>query len=128
VFSIGILAVNPDWALLTARLAVGIVMLYYGIPKARDIRANTEWFNSIGFRPGALWGTIVLLVENLGGITILLGTYAEVAAALFGIQMLTGTAWKIHTGKKFPDYSYDILLFVLCVVIVTFGAGAYALL
>jgi hypothetical protein len=56
------------------------------------------------------------------------GLYAEVFAATFGFQMLLGTLWKrFRAGKEFPDYSYDLLAFALCFLIVSFGSGIFAL-
>jgi uncharacterized membrane protein YphA (DoxX/SURF4 family) len=47
----------------------------------------------MGFKPGMLWGTLIALVEFVGGIAIFLGIYAEFAAALFAYQMMVGTFW-----------------------------------
>jgi uncharacterized membrane protein YphA (DoxX/SURF4 family) len=102
-------------------------MIYYGWPKIRDLRSNAEDFVRMGFKPAFFWGTIVAGVEFIGGIAILLGLYAELAAALFAFQMMVGTFWKLKIKKPFSDYSYDIQLFALCLVILSQGAGAFAL-
>jgi hypothetical protein len=58
---------------------------------------------------------------------VFLGFYAELAAALFAFQMMVGTFWKLKIKKPFSDYSYDIQLFVMCLVIMAQGSGAYAI-
>ncbi len=80
----------------------------------------------MGFRPGMLWGTVIAVVEFFGGIAILTGLYAELAASLFGFQMIVGTFWKLKTKKPFTEYSYDLQLLALCVVIMAFGAGRFS--
>lgn len=115
-----------SWVLFFARVVLASVMLYYGFPKVRNLRANADDFRKMGFSPGWLWGTIVAAVEFCGGIILFFGLYAEVAAALFGFQMAVGALWKIAKMKKaFPDYSYDLELLALSLVILAFGGGAF---
>jgi uncharacterized membrane protein YphA (DoxX/SURF4 family) len=102
-------------------------MVYYGWPKIRDLNANANDFIHMGFRPGMLWGTLIALVEFGGGIAVFLGIYAELAAALFAYQMMVGTSWKVKISKPFTDYSYDLQLFALCLILMSQGAGAFAL-
>jgi uncharacterized membrane protein YphA (DoxX/SURF4 family) len=102
-------------------------MIFYGWPKIRDLASNANDFEKMGFKPGIFWGTLIAIVEFAGGIVILLGFYAELAAALFGFQMMVGTFWKLKVKKPFSDYSYDMQLFALCLVVMSQGAGAYAL-
>jgi len=81
-------------------------MVYYGRPRVKDPRNNAEDFGKGGFTPGWFWGTIVLLVEFVGGISVVVGFYTWVAAALIGIEMLTGTVWKIAKAHTpFTDWS-----------------------
>ena len=81
----------------------------------------------MGFKPAFFWGTLIAVVEFFGGAMILIGLYAELAAALFGFQMMIGTFWKLKIKKPFSDYSYDIQLFALSLVILSQGSGAFAL-
>lgn len=95
------LAGSVDIVLLIARLILGGTMVYYGWPKVKDPRKNA--FDDIakaGFTPGWFWGTIVLLTEFGGGLPIIVGLYTWVAAALIGVEMLTGTVWKITRGAQ----------------------------
>ena len=55
-----------DAVLLAARLIMGVVMLYYGWPKIRDPRKNAKDFDATGFRPGWLFGTLVLASSSAG--------------------------------------------------------------
>jgi uncharacterized membrane protein YphA (DoxX/SURF4 family) len=49
-----------------------------------------------------------------------------VAAAAFGFEMLLGTVVKATKWHKpFTDYSYDLLLLALCLLLLALGPGAY---
>ena len=118
--------IGAEWILLLLRAILAVVMIHYGLPKVRNLRSNADDFVQMSFKPGMFWGTLIAVVEFFGGLAILLGTYAELAAALFAFQMLVGTFWKLKIRKEFADYSYDIQLFALCLVVMWQGAGAYA--
>ena len=113
--------------LLLSRLILGVVMVFYGLPKVKDLRANAKDFVQMGFKPGLFWGTLGAFVEFFGGIAIVLGYYAEIAAAFVGFEMLVGTFWKLKIKKPFTDYSYDLLLIALCLTLMYFGPGSFAL-
>jgi hypothetical protein len=57
----------------------------HGVSK---LKSNCNDFEEMGFGPGILWGTLIAIVEFVGGIAVLLGLYAELAATLFGFQMM----------------------------------------
>ena len=119
--------IQLQWILLLVRIVLAIVMIYYGWPKIRDLASNANDFVQMGFNPGIFWGTLIAVVEFFGGVAIFVGLYAELAAALFAFQMIVGTFWKLKIGKPFTDYSYDMQLFALCLVVMSQSAGAYAL-
>lgn len=121
------LFIDKSLVITLIRVLLGVVMIYYGYPKIKDLRGNADVFaNQMGFRPGWIWGTSVALLEFFGGIGVLLGILAPLAAGLFGVQMLIGTIWKIKIGKGFKEYSYDLQLLVMSLAIVAFGSGAYS--
>ncbi len=102
-------------------------MLHYGIPKVMDLMANAGEFSEMGFKPGMFWGTIVALVECFGGIAVLLGFYSDFFAALYAFELLTSFLWKLKTEAEFADYSYDLNLFALCIFVMGWGPGTWAL-
>jgi len=119
--------IGTNWILLLVRIVLASVLTHYGWAKIRDPSSNARDFAEMGFKPGMLWGTLIAGVEFFGGLAILVGLWGELAAALFGFQMMVGTFWKLKIGKPFSDYSYDLQLFVICLVVMSQGTGALTL-
>jgi putative oxidoreductase len=118
------LAGMADLVLLVVRVVLGVVMVYYGWPKLKDPAKNAREFESTAFRPGWLWGGIVLLTELGGGLAVLIGLLTWVAAALIGFEMLVGFVVKATKWRKpFTDSSYDLQLAALALVLLAFGPG-----
>lgn len=113
-------------ALLLLRITFGGIFLYYGIPKIRDLKANAQDFEEMGFTnpSGWFWGTPVALLETVGSVAIILGIFTWFFALAFAIHMLVGTVWKISsTDKPFKDWSYDVLLLSLAIMLLITGPG-----
>ena len=110
--------------ILIIRIVLAVVFLYFGLPKIKNLKNNAQNFVDMGFKPGWFWGTGIALLEVVGGVMIGLGFFSWIFAALIFIHMVVGTVWKIGwTDKKFPDWSYDVILGALALVIVFFGSG-----
>src|SRR5919108_5003901 len=117
-----------DIVLLIVRVVLGVIMIYYGWPKLKDPAKNARDFGSMGFKPGWLWGSVVLIVEFGGGLLIILGLLTPIAAVLFGFEMLVGSIWKAtKAGKPFVDWSYDVQLLALCLLLLAVGPGAFSI-
>lgn len=113
-------------ALLVVRILFGVIFIYYGWPKLKDLKSNAKDFESMGFTvpSGWFWGTSVALLEAIGGLAILLGVFTWFFAVGFAIHMTTGMIWKItSTEKPFTDWSYDLLLFGLAIMFLITGPG-----
>jgi len=119
---------SGTYALTFARVLVGVVMIYYGWPKIKDLQSNARDFEDMGFKPPWLWGTPVAFLEFFGGIFMLIGFYSSFVALFYSGQMAVGAFWKIlKTNKRFSDWSYDLLLLALCLLIWSLGPGIYSL-
>lgn len=117
-----------DVLLLFARIIVGAIFLYYGIPKIKDLKGAAEEMKEKGLRPAAFWGTAIALLEVFGGTGLILGIYTWFWALLFSIMMIGGTIIKIKNPQKgFGSWSYDLLILAITLLLLSVGAGAYAL-
>ncbi len=115
------------WALLFARLIVGIIMVYYGWPKIKDLRSTAQDFIEMGFKPGWFWGTLIALLEFVGGLMLIFGILVRLVALGIAIEMIVGTLWKITQKMKFTNYSYDLLLLALAILLFALGGGLWTL-
>ena len=46
--------------------------------KIKNLRANAQNFEMMGFRPGIFWGTIVALTETIGSLAVILGLGTQI--------------------------------------------------
>jgi len=121
------LADFQHYILLVVRIMVAVVLIYYGWSKIKNLRRNAKDFVAMGFRPGWLWGTLIALLEFFGGIGILLGIYTGPVAFLLAVHMIVGIIWKIaKAGKPFSDWSYNLLLLSIMLLLLITGPGAFS--
>ncbi len=129
-FSYQPLSSFTDLVLLLVRTVIGVTMMYYGRRKFKDLKKNAENFEKdMGIKPGWFWGTLTAIMEAGGSLLLILGVFTWIWATLFAGQMIVGTFFKIAKwNKPFTDWSYDLLILVLSLVVLAFGGGAYTLL
>ncbi len=127
--SLALLAPIDDIILLVVRIIFGVTFFYYGWPKLKDLKNNAGDFEHMGFKPGWLWGTPVALLETIGSLMVIVGFLTWLAAIGFVVHMITGTIWKItKTDKPFTDWSYDLLLLSIALLLLITGPGAINIL
>jgi putative oxidoreductase len=128
-FSFPQLARFTDLALLVLRVMVGIVFVTSGYKHLKDPGARSK---DIGMSKGF---TIFLgAAESAGGLGVISGVLTQLAAIGLILLMLGAIQKKMfvwHTGfwgKSGTDgWSYDTMLVVMNLVIVTTGGGNLAL-
>ena len=117
-----------EWALLILRLVFGAIFLAHGWPKIKNLRANAQNFEMMGFKPGAFWGTIVAFAEFFGSLAIMVGLGTQVAGLVLAFNMLIAASWKITKNQKLVGgFELDITLLAVGLILATFGGGTYAL-
>ena len=115
-------------SMLLIRLALGLIFIVHGWPKVKNMKMTAHHFESMGFRPGNLWGTVVALVEFLGGIAVFFGFFAPIGALGIAIIMLVALFWKIGKGQGFiGGFELDLILLVAALAIVFMGQGMYSI-
>jgi putative oxidoreductase len=119
------LAQFTDFALLLLRVMVGIVFITSGYKHLKDPEARSK---DIGMSKSF---TIFLgAAESAGGLGVIFGVFAQLAAIGLILVMLGAIQKKIfvwHTGfwgkSGTNGWSYDTMLVVMNLVIVTTGGG-----
>ncbi len=108
------------WAFVLLRAVYGALFFVHGIPKIKNLKGTNAWFDSIGFKPGVFWGTLVALLEVAGGALLALGLWVQPIALLFTVQMIVGAIWKISQKQKFAGgWEIDLVLAVVGLALAT---------
>lgn len=125
---IPVLLIFSDQALLVLRVVVGLIFLVHGWPKLKNLKGTQEWFGSVGFRPGWLWGTLVGVLELVGGALLVLGLLVQPLGILFAVQMAVAAIWQKRQGKGLAGgYELDLLLVAASLALATLGGGILSL-
>ncbi len=124
-----ILLVFSDWSLFLLRLLMGIIFLVHGGLKLRQLKVAQENFQTMGLKPGWLWGTTAAIIEVAGGTLFVLGLWVQIPALILAAQMAIITLFKIKKGYRFiGGYEFDLLLIAAALILATLGGGALSLL
>ncbi len=122
-----ILLLYSDPALAAFRIMVGALLLVHGIPKLKHWKGNADWFQSAGFRPGWLWGTVAGLLETLGGLALIAGIFIQPLAILLIGQFAVIIVWKLLRKQSFTGpngWELDLLILGAMLVFLTLGGGS----
>jgi putative oxidoreductase len=119
--------VFSDWGILVLRVVLGLILIFHGFPKIRDLKGTASGFGAMGFRPGLLWATAVAVLEFGGGILLLAGLLTQVVAALLFIQFLVIILkLKIKSGLV-GGFEFELLILASALALATLGSGSLSL-
>ncbi|MFF0790573.1 DoxX family protein [Streptomyces spiralis] len=124
-----------DCGLLLLRLTFGLLMAGHGAQKlfglfgGRGLTATSQYFESLGYRPGTVFAVIGGASEFLGGLGLALGLLTPLAAAaLIGVMinaMVTVSAgnglWVTEQGVE-----YNVCIAVVALAVAAIGPGRLA--
>jgi putative oxidoreductase len=122
---------ETQYGALTARLALGTILLSHGLMKifVFTVAGTVGFFESMGLPAIAAYLTI--FGEVVGGAAILVGLYTRLAS-LLSLPILLGALWA-HAGNGWVfsnqggGWEFPALLVVLAVIVALLGSGKYAL-
>lgn len=121
------LATYSDVALLILRLALGGLLIAHGWPKLRNLKKTAADFGQMGFKPGALFGSIAAFLEFFGGVAIAAGFMIQPVAALFVMEFIVITIWRIFKKHTFVGgWELDLLILGAVILLLSLGAGGYS--
>lgn len=115
------------WGITILRVAVGIVFVAHGGQKLFVLGfGNVAGFmGKIGIPAPMLAAIVVTLVEFLGGLALVLGSFTRWAAALLAINMLVAIpAVHLKAGFFLPaGFEFALTLFAANVALLLLGSG-----
>ena len=110
-----------NWALLVLRTFLGIIFIYHGISKLKNIKSIPKFFVFLG------------ICETLGGLASILGLLTQFTNLGFILVMLGAIyhktiKWKIpFYSDKTAGWEFDFLILGSAIALVLLGAGSYSL-
>ena len=111
---------NKDCSILLLRIVIAAIFLLHGSMKWANFDGTLSVMN------------ILAIAEPLGGVAILIGLLSRWAALGLAIIMIGAMQMKIgnvgitgFAGKG--GWEFDAIIFAACVMIMTMGAGKYAI-
>ena len=90
--------------LLLVRIVIGLIMAAHGASKlfgwfgGHGLRGTGQFFEQIGFRPGAAFAAAASISEILGGLLVALGFLGPIGPALMISVMIVATI-TVHWGQ-----------------------------
>ncbi|HEV2205058.1 MAG TPA: DoxX family protein [Candidatus Acidoferrales bacterium] len=115
-------------ALLLARIAIGVIFIYHGLPKLTHPQEWVQNFHHMGF-PG-YFAYIAAVFEVFGGALLIVGLFTRIAGLLLAGEMavaLVGVHGIVRDPGNVHGYEFPLALAVLAFVLATVGPGAIAL-
>jgi putative oxidoreductase len=133
-------ATANDSILALARLVLGFVFFIHGSQLALGwfhgygFHASMHFFESIGIP--AVFAFLAIAAQFLGGLGLILGFFARIAAFGIAVTMLVAVI-KVHLAvgffmnwygmQKGEGYEYHLLAIALAAIIMVKGAGAFSI-
>jgi putative oxidoreductase len=120
-----------SFALLVARIGLGIVFVAHGWQKLNDmgLAATQAGFAKMGAPAPELTAYYSTFVELIGGAALLVGVFTAVAGVLLALDML-GALLIVHIDKGVfvagGGYELVVALGVGALLLAVFGAGRYS--
>jgi putative oxidoreductase len=115
------------WGITVLRLAVGIVFLAHGGQKlfVWGFGNVAAFMGKVGIPAPILAAVVVTLVEFLGGLALVVGSFTRWAAALLAINMLVAILTVHLKGGFFlpAGVEFALTLFAANVALVLLGSG-----
>ncbi len=123
------------FALPLLRVVMGLTLFPHGAQKAfgwfggAGFAKFTQIFDTVGYKPGAFWVTVVMLTEMVGGLCLALGLFTRVAALFIVIFMINAVNFTSAKGFFWTQggLEYSLLIGVVALVFLIRGGGKYSL-
>jgi putative oxidoreductase len=123
---LNILLVFGNWGITILRIIFGVIFIKHGWPKIKSLKDTAKSFSEMGFKPGIFWGTIVALLEFVGGWFLIFGLLTQIVSLLLALQFLV-ILFTLKRKSSFKDYEYDLLILAVALALMVLGGGNLSL-
>lgn len=123
---LNVFLVFADWGITVLRIIFGIIFVKHGWPKIKSLKDTAKNFGEMGFKPGVFWGTIVALLEFVGGWFLIFGLLTQLVSLLLVLQFLVILLF-LKRKAAFKDYEFDLLILAVALALMVLGSGNLSL-
>lgn len=111
------------------RLTLGIFIISLGYTKFKNPHTNImSFFETLGFRPGALYTKALSVTEIVMGVALFMGFLTQIAALVVAIITFVSLIVTIrHPESGLQKASIYALFFIISISLVLTGAGLIAI-
>lgn len=111
------------------RLVLGFIAIDLGLLKlGKEKNAWTKLFETIHFQPALFLVKLMALVEIVGGLALILGSYTQITAIVFSILFFSETVLEYREESlEKRNLAFYILMLAISLSLIFSGAGAFAL-
>jgi putative oxidoreductase len=114
-----------DIAILLLRIGVGVIFIVAGWSKLTGIEGAQGFFASSGIPLPGIMAWVVAIIEFVGGLMVLTGTYIRVPAVLLACVM-AGALFFVKLDSGFGAMRLDIMLLLTALALFVFNSGKYS--
>lgn len=116
---------NVDAGLLLLRLGLAAIFIIHGWAKIQNIEGVSGFFSTLGL--GVFWVYLVAYVEFLGGLAMLIGSFARLAGLLLAIDMFFAIYLVKWPSGFVGGYEFELLILLTALTVYLAGPGKYSL-
>jgi putative oxidoreductase len=114
-----------DLAILLLRIGVGVIFIVAGWSKLTGIEGTQGFFENSGIPLPGIMAWVVAIIEFVGGIMVLTGTYIRIPALLLACVMI-GALIFTKLDATFGAMRLDTMLLLTSLALFIFDSGKYS--
>ncbi|MFH1455144.1 MAG: DoxX family protein [bacterium] len=113
---------------LILRVVLGLIVINLGNLKlGKEHVAWQELFETINLQPAKLCVKILALIEIIGGLMLIIGSYTQLISILFAVLFFCEAILEYREPNlEKRNLTFYILMFTISLSLIFLGAGAFA--
>jgi putative oxidoreductase len=116
-----------SYAPVPLRLAMGIILSVAGYMKLVGITATIAYFTKLGFPVPVVTAWFITLLELIGGIALILGSFVRYFGLLYTIEFIVAAFWVKLPTQGYAASRLDLMILAGAAALYFLGAGRWSI-